>query len=155
MLLLSPFALIFLFIILSSLITPILKHFNLSNYYEVFNFLNSKICHQYSPRSLFFFENNIGLCARCFAFYTTAFLYILFLFFIDIKVKNSLKIYMFFLFVSPLVIDGITQLFQLRESNFLLRTITGAMAGIGVSVILFPIYLDFFHSKKKEEDYAN
>ena len=149
MLLLSPVAFFFVFIIFLSLITPVFKYYNLLNFYEIFNFLNSKICHQHSPRSLFFFESNIGLCARCFAFYVTVLLYILVLFFIDIKIQNLLKIYIFFLFVSPLVIDGITQLFQFRESTFLLRTITGAMAGIGVSVILFPIYLDFFHSHKK------
>lgn len=148
-LLLSPIAGVFFFIVFSSLITPVFKHYDLLNCYEIFNFINSKICHQHLSRSLFFYESNIGLCARCFAFYVTVLLYACIIFIIDIKVKEQLKKYIIFLLVAPLAIDGGTQLLQLRESTFLLRTITGIMAGIGVSIILFPIYLDFLIYIKK------
>jgi len=43
--------------------------------------------------------------------------------------------------VVPLLLDGITQYVSLRESNNLLRLLTGFLAGIGISIIVFPIYM--------------
>jgi len=42
----------------------------------------------------------------------------------------------------PALIDGYTQMRGWRSSNNLLRLGTGLLAGIGVGVCLFPIYLE-------------
>jgi len=38
----------------------------------------------------------------------------------------------------PIAVDGGTQLFALRESNWLLRTLTGALFGFAVVWITYP-----------------
>lgn len=40
------------------------------------------------------------------------------------------------LLLLPSFIDGLTQLFELRESNNALRFITGLMGGIGLGIII-------------------
>lgn len=40
----------------------------------------------------------------------------------------------------PIIIDGVTQLKGLRQSNNSLRFITGFLAGIGAGMIIFPVY---------------
>jgi len=147
---LLPIILILLFIIVSSLLTPFIKNLNMLKLYKFINILNSKICHQYPPRCLSLFNNNIGLCARCFAFYTTMFFYTLINLFIDFHIDKRTKSYIFIVLISPLIIDGITQYFQIRESTFFLRTVTGIMGGIGVSVILIPFYCNFFKAENKK-----
>ena len=51
----------------------------------------------------------------------------------------SLKVYL--LFLIPMALDGFSQLFGLRESNWWLRTATGALFG-GASVWLAYPYLE-------------
>ena len=51
----------------------------------------------------------------------------------------SLKFYL--LFLIPMALDGFTQVFGLRESNWWLRTVTGALFG-GASIWLAYPYLD-------------
>lgn len=43
--------------------------------------------------------------------------------------------------ILPMAIDGITQLFKLRESNNSLRALTGILAGIITGIL---IYHEFF-----------
>jgi uncharacterized membrane protein len=47
------------------------------------------------------------------------------------------KLYLIFA-VAPIALDGFTQLFGFRESNALLRTITGALFGAGSVWLIFP-----------------
>jgi uncharacterized membrane protein len=47
----------------------------------------------------------------------------------------------YLLFLVPMGIDGLLQLFGVRESNWILRTITGAIFGIGSVLFAYP-YLD-------------
>lgn len=51
----------------------------------------------------------------------------------------SLKLYL--LFLIPIALDGLTQLFGLRESNWWLRTLTGALFGAASVWLAYP-YLD-------------
>jgi uncharacterized membrane protein len=47
-------------------------------------------------------------------------------------------VWLYVLFVLPILLDGGTQLFGLRESNWLLRLITGAIFGIGTVALAYP-----------------
>jgi uncharacterized membrane protein len=40
--------------------------------------------------------------------------------------------------LAPMVIDGVTQLFGLRESNWVLRTITGMLFGLATVWLAYP-----------------
>ncbi len=51
---------------------------------------------------------------------------------------RRLPLPVFVLFVIPIAVDGFTQLFGLRTSNWWLRTITGALFGVGVVWLVYP-----------------
>ena len=51
---------------------------------------------------------------------------------------RRLPLPVFVLFVIPIAVDGLTQLFGLRTSNWWLRTITGALFGAGVVWLVYP-----------------
>ena len=52
----------------------------------------------------------------------------------------SLKVYL--LFLIPIAVDGLTQLFGWRESNWLLRTVTGAIFGAASVWLAYPYVED-------------
>ncbi|MCQ6253820.1 DUF2085 domain-containing protein [Methanocaldococcus sp.] len=102
----------------------------------------SPICHQLPQRSFFIFGDKMAVCARCFGIYTGILLGIFIYPFIknlnDFKVPN--KIYLI-IALTPMAIDGTTQLIGLRESFNELRFITGFIAGFVVIFYILPIFL--------------
>lgn len=79
----------------------------------------------------------MGLCSRCFGIFLGIF--ILGIFF-GIKGKNKIYWKSSFVLMIPIIIDGVTQLKGLRQSNNSLRFITGFLGGIGAGMIIFPVY---------------
>lgn len=51
---------------------------------------------------------------------------------------RPLKVWMFALFLIPIAVDGLSQLPGWRESNWVLRTVTGTLFGIGVVWLFYP-----------------
>ncbi len=51
---------------------------------------------------------------------------------------RRLPLPVFVLFVIPIAVDGLSQLFGLRTSTWWLRTITGALFGVGVVWLVYP-----------------
>jgi uncharacterized membrane protein len=51
---------------------------------------------------------------------------------------RRLPLPVFVLFVIPIAVDGLTQLFGLRTSTWWLRTLTGALFGAGVVWLVYP-----------------
>ena len=47
----------------------------------------------------------------------------------------------YFIPIIPMAIDGLTQLFKLRESNNLIRFVTGSFSGISIAFILLYLIL--------------
>jgi uncharacterized membrane protein len=85
----------------------------------------------------------VALCERDLAIYGSVLLAGLVFAFIRDRVKlraPSLKLYV--LFLIPIAIDGLTQLVGLRESNWWLRTLTGAIFGIGSVWLAYPYVED-------------
>jgi len=81
-----------------------------------------------------------ALCQRDIAIYGTVLLAGLFFGLVRRRVRApSVKVYL--LFLIPIALDGFTQLFGLRFSNWWLRTVTGALFG-GASVWLAYPYLE-------------
>jgi uncharacterized membrane protein len=101
---------------------------------------------------LFFFRSFIGnadigykvaLCERDVAIYGSVFLAGLMFALIRRQGKvraPSLKIYL--LFLIPIAVDGLSQLVGLRESNWWLRTVTGAIFGVASVWLAYPYVED-------------
>lgn len=100
-------------------------------------------------------ENSLGtgyklpVCSRDVSFFLSMLIGgIIIYFYKGDKYNIILPIWVFILFISPLAIDGITQLIGLRQSTNLLRIITGFMAGI-----ILPFYIiGIINSKKINEN---
>jgi uncharacterized membrane protein len=97
-------------------------------------------CHQLPSRSYFIGGHQIAYCQRCMATYTSLFLSVILFAFVRRWLK-PLSWKMYVLFLVPLALDGVSQLLGLRASNWLLRTITGALFGFGSAWMAFP-YLE-------------
>ncbi|NOX61928.1 MAG: DUF2085 domain-containing protein [Chloroflexi bacterium] len=79
-----------------------------------------------------------AICQRDLAIYGTMFLAALFFSLRRVRVPR-LPIILFFLMLIPIAVDGLTQLAGLRSSNWMLRTITGALFGLAL-IWLFYTY---------------
>ena len=109
-------------------------------------------CHQLPSRSFFISGQQIAYCERCMATYTALFLSVILFAFVRRWLKPlSWKVYI--LFLVPLALDGVSQMFGLRTSNWVLRTITGALFGFGSAWMAFP-YLEegFLDARKSVSD---
>lgn len=83
-------------------------------------------CHRLPHRSFFIKGKQLPVCARCTGMYIGYISFPLFTF--DII---HLSLLMTLLFIVPTFIDGLTQAYCNRESNNVLRLITGIFSGIG------------------------
>lgn len=97
-------------------------------------------CHQLPSRSYFIFGHQMAFCHRDTAIYTSLFLAVIVFGLVRHRVK-PLPLPAYLLFIAPMAIDGITQLFGLRTSNWQLRTITGVLFGVGSAWLALP-YLE-------------
>lgn len=105
-----------------------------------FNYsIMKKICHQRPDRSFFIFNKKIPLCARCSGIYVSFVIGMVFAIF-NINWLINFKLYQILVFfiigIIPLLVDGFTQLYKLRESNNILRLITGLLTGFVCSTTL-------------------
>jgi uncharacterized membrane protein len=96
------------------------------------------LCHRNPEKSIPFFGLEKYLCARC----------------LGLSFGGSLGLILNYLDISfplipatfllvPMLIDGFSQAFRLRESNNILRLVTGFLFGLGIPTILNHI-LSFF-----------
>ena len=102
------------------------------------------ICHQRPDRSFFIGDWQLPLCARCLGVYFSLSCSIP-LSWIVIKRIGMIGFgnmsLLTALAVIPLLVDGFTQLFELRKSNNPLRLTTGLLAGVGLgSFVGYSIY---------------
>jgi uncharacterized membrane protein len=82
----------------------------------------------------------VALCERDVAIYTAVFFTGLLYGLVRDRLRPlPFKIYIFF--VIPIAVDGLTQLFGWRESNWWLRTLTGALFGFASVWLAYP-YVD-------------
>ncbi|NJN82447.1 MAG: DUF2085 domain-containing protein [Caldilineaceae bacterium] len=82
----------------------------------------------------------VALCQRDIAIYGSVFLAGIAFAFLRRRIKPmSFKIYL--LFLIPIAVDGLTQLVGLRESNWWLRSLTGALFGAASVFFAYP-YID-------------
>lgn len=141
---LLPISILPLIIMLSAILCPYFESNLMSYQYNLLYSNLGNICHQYPSRSYYIFGSNIGICSRCFSIYLSVFLGSIFLIFFKIKLPLRRCFQISFLFVLPIFIDGITQLYGLRESNNFFRSITGLLFGLSISLSCISLIVDFF-----------
>lgn len=99
------------------------------------------ICHRRPERSFFYKGRQFPVCARCTGFYISGIAsIILFKYFPLPNTLTTLAIGI--LLLIPCAIDGTSQLFEMRESNNVLRLITGLLGGVGL-IMIYEVVLDF------------
>jgi uncharacterized membrane protein len=63
---------------------------------------------------------------------------------------RPLKLWIFGLLLLPMALDGGTQLLMLRESNWVLRTVTGALTGVACVWLLYPYLEEAFGDLRRQ-----
>ena len=93
------------------------------------------ICHRMPERSFFIKDYQFPVCARCTGFYISLIVYFAYTYYFFVDYAPILIIFAILL-LMPVAVDGLTQLFEYRESNNILRLATGLMGGIGLGIIV-------------------
>ena len=93
------------------------------------------ICHRKPERSFFIKGHQFPVCSRCTGFYISLIIYFIYTYYFFVDYNVYVLIFAVLLLV-PTVIDGITQLFEYRESNNKLRFITGLLGGLGLGILI-------------------
>lgn len=130
------------------MLAPFLKSlgFDSSVLYQFF-FL---ICHQDPNNSFFLFGNPLGVCIRDVGVYLSFLLgTILYPFFVKDDKMPDKK----WLIISaiPILVDGLTSLVGLRESNTFLRLLTGSLLGVVLPFYVIPGYLELVEKYLKRK----
>lgn len=94
------------------------------------NILNL-ICHRKPERSFFIKGHQFPICSRCTGFYVSLIMYFTYTYYFFVDYNTYLLIFAAILLI-PTIVDGLTQLFEYRESNNPLRFITGLLGGLGL-----------------------
>lgn len=87
------------------------------------------LCHQREERSLYLNGNQLPFCSRCTALWVGMVFGVGFMFFLPLSLNERFLLVLFLGF-TPLVIDGVGQLFGFWESTNIIRMITGGIAGV-------------------------
>ena len=109
---------------------------NKSYWDKVYNiFLDLPICHRLPDRTFKVKNWYFPVCSRCTGFYIGAFSYFIYVYFFYVEYTITL-ILLAIIMMTPTLLDGFTQFFDFRESNNMLRLLTGLMGGIGLAIIV-------------------
>jgi uncharacterized membrane protein len=95
----------------------------------------SLFCHQKASRSFFLFGNQVAICSRCLAFYSSLLVFALWM---SIKRFKPFDLKLALVLIVPAIADVFLQTLHIRESTNLLRVITGALLGLACSLYLLP-----------------
>lgn len=140
-LILLPFIATLFVILACALASPYFESNLMVGPYNLVTSFLGKICHQYPSRCFYLLGSNIGLCARCFCMYLTVFFALFVFVYIELTLRPKFVVVAACFLCAPLLFDGITQYWGLRESNNWLRLLTGFGAGVGISILLIPFYI--------------
>ncbi len=105
-------------------------------------------CHQLPSRSYFIFGQQVAYCHRDAAIYVTLFVATILFAFVRHRIK-PLPWQGYVAFIAPMAVDGVTQLFGLRTSNWQLRTITGVLFGLGSAWLALPYLEEAFQDVRQ------
>lgn len=93
------------------------------------------ICHRLPDRTFKIKNHYFPVCSRCTGIYIGSFSYFVYVYFFYVE-YNMLLILLALLMIIPTLSDGLTQFFGMRESNNIIRVITGLIGGIGLGILI-------------------
>jgi uncharacterized membrane protein len=117
-------------LVLTAIAIPFLSYFGLDSIAKPLFYSLHYVCAQVPSHSFYIFGHQLGLCERNFSIYTSMFLGSL-VFALSKKRLPGIPWWVWVLMLLPIAVDGITQMFGLRESTWELRVITGTLFGLG------------------------
>ena len=117
-------------LVLVAISIPFLSYFGLDAIAKPLFYALHYVCAQVPSHSFYIFGHQLGLCARNFSIYTSMFLGSL-VFVLSKKRLPGIPWWLWVLMCLPIALDGFTQMFGLRESDWVLRMITGTIFGLG------------------------
>jgi uncharacterized membrane protein len=112
--------------------------------------LYSITCHQMPSRSYFLFGHQMAYCERNTAIYGAMAIGGLAYTWLRRRGLVSLPVGWYVVLILPMAIDGFTQLFELRESTWLLRGLTGGLFGAATIWLTFPRLQESFDEIYRE-----
>jgi uncharacterized membrane protein len=118
------------FVVLLALSVPFLSYLGLDALSKPIFFTLHYICAQIPSHSFYVFGHQLGLCERNLSIYSSMFIGSL-IFALSKKRMPGIPWWIWVLMIIPIAWDGITQMFGLRESTWVLRVITGSLFGFG------------------------
>jgi uncharacterized membrane protein len=121
-----------------ALLTPLGYAFGLTGLSDGVFHVYRFICGQTPSHSFYIAGYQACLCTRCMAIYGSMLLAGLALALFRSAPIRPLNWKFWLLAMIPMALDGGTQLFGWRESNLVLRLLTGAIFGLGTAWFLFP-----------------
>lgn len=108
-------------------------------------FFSYPVCHQKPERSFFIFEHKLGVCSRCSGIYFSMLLStLLYPIIWGIGNRKTPSKWLLIAGMIPIGLDGLTQLVGLRESNNILRVVTGLFFGFILPFYLIPTFNELF-----------
>ena len=118
-------------------LVPVLYYFGMPDLgLRIFNVYHN-ICEQIPSHSYYLFGYQMALCARNLAIYGSIFACSL-AFRLVRRRMLPLDWRLWLLMILPMALDGGTQLFGWRESNWELRTLTGVLFGVACCWLILP-----------------
>ncbi len=117
-------------IVLIAIAVPFLSYLGMDAIAKPLFYALHYVCAQIPAHSFYILGHQLGLCARNFSIYASMFLGSL-TFVLSKKRLPGIPWWVWLLFMLPIALDGISQMFGLRESTWYLRVITGTLFGLG------------------------
>ena len=121
-----------------AIVAPYLEYHRNVFAQDIYNLL-SFLCHQIPSRCFWAWDSNMGLCSRCFSLYTSFSLCMIVLLYSNVykRLKKNFMLYQGIILLIPLLVDGSLGTATNYISNNFIRSVTGALFGIGFGLILF------------------
>jgi uncharacterized membrane protein len=117
-------------LVLIAIAVPFLSYLGMDAIAKPLFYALHYVCAQIPAHSFYVLGHQLGLCARNFSIYASMFLGSL-AFVLSKKRLPGIPWWIWLLFMVPMALDGISQMFGLRESTWYLRIITGTLFGLG------------------------
>jgi uncharacterized membrane protein len=117
---------------------PFLSYFGLDSIAKPIFFTLHYICAQIPAHSFYIFGHQLGFCERNLSIYSSMFIGGL-IFVLSKKRLPGIPWWVWLLMILPMAWDGLTQMFGLRESTWVLRVITGSLFGFANIWFAFPL----------------
>src|SRR5947207_3904918 len=125
-------------LVLCAISIPFLSYLGLDSIAKPIFFSLHLVCAQIPAHSFYIFGHQLGLCERNFSIYTSMFIGSL-IFVLTKKRMRGIPWWFWILMMMPMALDGMTQMFGWRESDWILRIVTGTLFGAGNVWFALPI----------------